>query len=152
MFYVIFKGCQHRAQWWSSLSFRLCIGTSTRCWMHLCWLPEQQWGSICFIDASSVHQSWARFSAPIGLWWCHSGWHTFAFHRHTQWSLTLLSRLVLPWFDWPLTPLLLLARHNPPSIGVSSFAPVLYSLGVGVPMVEDVEKMHLVALGTNTFR
>ena len=47
---------------------------------------------------------------------------------------------------------LLLARHHPPSVGLGSFAPVLYPAGVGMPGVEDMEMMHPMASKTDTFR
>ena len=46
---------------------------------------------------------------------------------------------------------MLLAKHHPWSVGVGSFAPVLYPTGVGVPEGEDVEMMHPVVLGMDTF-
>ena len=36
-------------------------------------------------------------------------------------------------------------------MGVGSLAPVLYSVGVGMPGVKDVEMMHLVASGMDIF-
>ena len=95
--------------------------------MSLFFHPHESYDDVTLDDMHpSFHPPMFLPMEPLTL--------TPTWHWPTQWSLTFLSQLILLWFDWPLTPLLLWLRvvHHLRFMDVNSSAPMLYLMGVGV--------------------